>query len=148
MDQKYTKLAVVGISLVGIVLTAAVLAALTASVSIPLNGTINTVGVGAYSDSGCTQPVTTLSMGALNPGGTASQTIYIKNSGSVPVTLTMAVSGWSPASAGSYLTLSWDRPNHVLSAGASVSATLTLTADSDTGSLTAFSCSVTITGTQ
>jgi hypothetical protein len=148
MDQKYTKLTIVAISLVGIVLTAATIAALTASVSIPLNGTINTVNVEAYSDSDCTEPVTTLDVGALNPGGTATQTIYIKNSGSVPVTLTMAVSGWSPASASSYLTLSWNRPNHVLNAGASVSAALTLTADSDTGSLTAFSCSVTITGTQ
>lgn len=148
MDQNYTKLTVAAISIVGIVLTVTVLAALTASVSIPLSGTINTVNVEAYSDSACTHPVTTLSMGSLNPGGTASQTIYIKNSGSVPVTLTMAASGWSPASAGSYLTLSWNRPDHVLSAGASVSATLTLTADSDTGSLTSFSCSVTITGTQ
>jgi hypothetical protein len=108
MDQKYTKLTVVALASVGIVITVAVIAALSASVSIPLNGTINTVNVEAYSDIDCTQPVTTLSMGALNPGGTATQMIYIKNSGSVPVTLTMAASGWSPASASSYLTLSWN----------------------------------------
>jgi hypothetical protein len=148
MSQKYTTLTVIALALIGTVITVAVAAALSASVSIPLNGTISTVNVEAYSDSACTVPVTSLSMGSISPGESVTRTIYIKNSGSIPVTLTMTTSGWNPTSASSYLTLSWTRQNHVLIAGASVSAELTLTADSDTGSLTVFSCSVTITGTE
>jgi hypothetical protein len=148
MNQKHTQLTIAAIAITGLLLTIAVLAALSDSTTIPVDGTINTVNVEAYSDSSCTQPVTTISLGNVSPGSSVSETIYIKNSGTVPVTLTMDSSGWSPAEASSYLTLSWDRHNHVLGADASVSATLTLTAESDTGSLTTFSCSMTITGTE
>jgi hypothetical protein len=125
-----------------------VLAALSASTTFPLDGTINTVNVEAYSDSACTQPLTGLNVGNVNPGSTITKTIYIKNTGSIPVTLTMAASGWNPVGASTYLTLLWNRQNDVLDAGDSVSATFTLTVASDTGSLTTFSCSVTITGTE
>jgi len=143
-----TKLTVVVLALTGIVLTAVVMAQLSGSTSIPFNGTINTVGVEAYSDSACTQPVTALNVGNVDPGSTVTQTVYIKNSGSIPVRLSMAVSGWIPTGSSSYLSLSWNRPNYLLNAGASVSATLTLTVAADTGSLTTFSCTVTITGTE
>ena len=148
MSQKYGKLTVVAIALAGILITVTTIAALSVSRTLPLNGTINTVNVEAYTDSACTIPCTALNVGNVNPGSTVTQTIYIKNTGSIPVTLTMVTSGWSPASASSYLTLSWNRQNHVLNADASVSATLTLTVASNTGSLTTFSCSVTITGTE
>jgi hypothetical protein len=142
------KLAALTLALVGIVITVTVVAALSSSVTVPLSGTISTVNVEAYSDAACTHPVTELSLGNLNPGSSVSRTIYIKNSGTIPVTLTMTVSGWSPTGAGSYLSLSWNQQNHVLSAGASVSATLTLTAASSTGSLTTFSCNAVITGAE
>jgi hypothetical protein len=143
-----SKLAAVALALTGIVLTAAVMAALSDSTSIPFNGTINTVGVEAYSDSACTQLITALDVGNVDPGSSVTQIVYIKNSGSIPVRLSMAASGWSPSGASSYLSLSWNRPNYLLNAGASVSATLTLTVAADTGSLTTFSCTVTITGTE
>ena len=46
------------------------------------------------------------------------------------------------------LTLTWDQQNTVLNAGQVVEATLTLTVGEDAGSLAAFSCDVTFTGTQ
>ena len=105
MNPKYTTPTIAALAIAGIIITVAVAAALSSSVTIPLDGTINTVNVEAYSDSACTIPVTTLDAGSMSPGGTVTRTIYIKNSGSIPVTLTMATSGWSPASASSYLTL-------------------------------------------
>jgi hypothetical protein len=60
----------------------------------------------------------------------------------------MAVNNWNPGSASSSLTLTWNQQNTVLTVGQSVQATLTLTAASNTGTLTTFSCSVTVTGTQ
>jgi hypothetical protein len=112
------------------------------------NGTINTINLGVYSDSDCTQVVTALNVGTLNPGGTATQTVYIKNTGKVAETLTMTTNNWTPTNANTRLTLSWNRQNTVLNAGESIQATLTLTAASNTGSLTTFSCDVTLTGTQ
>jgi hypothetical protein len=124
------------------------MAVLSASQNIPLTGTIATVNVEAYKDAACTQPVTELDIGTVSPGSTATQTIYVKNSGTVPITLTMTVSNWDPANANTYLSVTWNQQNTVLAAGESTPATLTLTAASNTGSLTTFSCRITITGTE
>ena len=136
------------IAVAGLFLTVITSAALSDSQVLPLNGAITTVNVDAYTNAACTIPCTALSVGSVAPGSSVTQTIYIKNSGTVPVTLTMAVSGWNPSNAGSYLTLSWNRQNYVLSSGGVVDVTLTLTAGANVGSLTSFSCNVTITGTQ
>ena len=141
-------IAITAIALAGLMITLTAMAALSDSQTVPLSGTISTVNVEAYTDSACTIPCTALSVGNVAPGGTATQTIYIKNSGTVPMTLTMTASNWSPSNANTYLTLSWNRQSTVLAAGSSTPATLTLVAASNTGSLTTFSCSVTITGTQ
>jgi hypothetical protein len=140
------------IAVIALIITALALAVTTAAIlsnqTVPLNGTINAVNLGVYSDSGCTQAATALNVGALNPGATTNQTVYIKNTGNVPETLTMTAANWNPTNASSSLTLTWNRQNTVLNAGTSIQATLTLTAASNTGTLTTFSCDVTLTGTQ
>lgn len=146
--QKVPKAAIIALTIIGIFLTATTAAVLSTNQTVPLNGTINAVNLGVYSDSACTQTVTALNVGTLSPGVTATQTIYIKNTGNVAETLTMTTNNWNPTSASSYLTLTWNRQNNVLAAGNSIQATLTLTAAANTGSLTTFSCDVTITGTQ
>jgi hypothetical protein len=146
--QRLSKATVIAITIAAIALTATTAAVLSASQNVPLNGSITAVNLGIYSDSGCTQTCTALNVGAVNSGGTGTQTVYVKNTGTVPETLTMTASKWSPANANTYLTLTWNQQNTVLPAGQSIQATLTLTAASNTGTLTTFSCSVTITGTQ
>ena len=146
--KKIPTAAIIALTIAGILLTATTVALLSANQTVPLNGTINAVNLGVYSDSDCTQTVTALNVGTLNPGGTATQTVYIKNTGNVAETLTMTVNNWSPTDASSSLTLTWNRQNTVLTAGQIIQATLTLTAASNTGSLTTFSCDVTLTGTQ
>jgi hypothetical protein len=146
--QKLGIHAIIAVAGVGILLTLTTLGLLSANQTIPFSGTITTVNVGVYSDSDCTQNCTSLSIGAVNPGGTANQTVYIKNTGTVPETLSMTISNWNPPSANSSLTLSWNLENSVLNAGQSIPATLTLTVASSPGSLTNFSCSITFTGTQ
>jgi hypothetical protein len=146
--QKLSKAAIIAVALAAILLTVTTAAVLSANQTVPLSGTITAVNLGVYSDSACTQTCTALNVGTLNPGGTATQTVYIKNTGTVPETLTMTANNWNPTSASSSLTLTWNRQSTVLNAGESIQATLTLTVASSTGSLTTFSCSVIITGTQ
>jgi hypothetical protein len=146
--QKWARILIISLVTVGIALTVTTLAALTTSQAVPLNGTITAINLGVYTDSGCTQNCTSLSIGNINPGSITTQTVYVKNTGNAPETLTMAVTNWSPPNASTYLTLNWNQQNTVLTAGQSVQATLTLTAASNTGTLTNFSCSVTFTGTQ
>ena len=146
--KKMPSIAIIALAITALALTLTTAAVLSASQNVPLNGTINTVNLGVYSNSECTQTVTSLNVGTLNPGGTATQTVYVKNTGNVPETLTMTTNNWTPSGADSYLTLTWNRQNTILNAGASIQATLTLTAAANTGSITTFSCDVTLTGTQ
>jgi hypothetical protein len=146
--MKKPSIAILALIVATVLLSATTFALLMSSQKISLDGTIAAVNVGVYSDAACTQNATSLSVGFLNPGGTATQTVYIKNTGTLPETLTMASSNWNPATASSVLTLSWNRQNTVLAAGQSIPATLTLVAAANTGSLTTFGCDVTITGVQ
>ena len=149
--KKLPAIAIIALTITALALTLTTAAVLSANQTVPLNGavsTVNAVNLGVFSDSACTQTTTALNVGTINPGGTATQTVYIKNAGNVAETLTMTTSNWSPTDAGTYLTLTWNRQNTVLNAGASIQATLTLTAAANTGSLTTFGCNVTFAGTQ
>lgn len=146
--KKIPQITVIALTIAALALTLTTAALISINQTVPLSGTINAVNLGIYSDSACTIPVTALNVGALNPGSSATQTIYIKNTGNVPETLTMTINNWNPTNANTYLTLTWNRQNTILNAGATIQATLTLTATSNTGSLTNFSCDVTLTGTQ
>jgi hypothetical protein len=140
--------AVTALVLTALALTVTTAAVLSANKTVPLNGTLTTINLAVYTDSGCTQNVTALNVGTLSPGDTATQTVYIKNTGTVPETLTMTTNNWTPTNAPTYLTLSRNRQNTILTAGQIIQATLTLTAASNTGSLTTFSCDITLTGCQ
>jgi hypothetical protein len=146
--SKIPSIAIIVLVITALALVVTTAAVLTSNQTVPLNGTINAVNLAVYTDSGCTVPATALSFGTLNPGGTGTQTVYVKNTGNVPETLTMTSGNWSPSNANTYLTLSWNRQNTVVNAGANVQATITLTAAANTGTLTTFSCDVTLTGTQ
>jgi hypothetical protein len=73
--------------------------------------------------------------------------MYVKNTGDVSETLNMTVSSWSPSSASSYITLTWNQEKTVLTAGQVVEAVLTLSVSSSISDVTSFSFSITITGT-
>ena len=148
MAQKIAAPAIIVIAITGLLVTMTTLGALSDSQNLPLSGTVTTVNVEAYTDAACTIPCTALSVGNVSPGGSGTQTIYIKNSGTVPVTLTMSTSAWTPTAAAYYLTVSWNRQSYVLASGTSVAATFTLSAASGTTGFSSFSCTVTITGSE
>jgi len=72
-------------------------------------GTVNAIGVGVYWENACTNKVTTINWGALEPGSTQTVTVYIKNEGNIPMTLNMTKGNWNPATASTFITLSWNR---------------------------------------
>ena len=112
--KKIPSIAVIALIITALALTITTAALLSASQTVPLSGTINAVNLGVYSDSGCTQTVTALTVGTLNPGGTATQNVYVKNTGNVPETLTMTTNNWTPSGADSSITFTWNRENTVL----------------------------------
>jgi len=144
--QKATIGAVLAIAVMGLMVSA--LGALVATRTISNSGSVTAVGVGVYSDSGCTTALSAISWGTVNPGDVKTYTVYVKNTGNVPVKLNMTVSNWNPSSASSYITLTWNQEKSTLTATQVVSAVLTLSVSSSVSGVTSFSFDITITGTQ
>jgi len=143
--QKATLGTIIIIAVVGLVATG--ISALVATQRVSTSGNINAVGVGVYSNSNCTTVLTNIPWGALNPGGTATQTMYVKNTGNMQETLNMTTSAWNPPSASNYITVSWNQQGSVLAANQVVTAVLTLTVSSSISGITAFLFNITIAGT-
>jgi hypothetical protein len=140
---------ILAIATTGLFLTLLTSGLLLSNQTVPSNGSVlSTVNVGVYSDSSCTQNCTSINWGTLAPGSSTIRTVYVKNTGTLPMTLNMATTGWNPSNANGPITLSWNREGAVLNASQSISATLTLTVSSSiSSSITTFSFNITITGT-
>jgi len=137
---------VLAIAIMGTIVSA--LGAIIASKTLSNTGNLNAIGVGIYQDGGCTNALTAIGWGSLEPGVTSEHTIYVKNEGTVALRLNMGVGNWNPVSASNYMTLSWTRENYVLNPGYVISATITLSISSSVTGITNFSFDVTITGTE
>ena len=134
-------------------LVVSALGALVATRTVPNTGNIRvvtppTVQLGVYKDSGCTTALSSVSWGTLDPGATSTVTIYLKNEGNVPFTLSIGAGNWNPSSAPSYFTLTCSRNGYVLAVGASVQTVLSLTVSSSISGITTFSFDITITAIQ
>ena len=110
-------------------------------------GSIQTTqGLGAYSNFECTSPQTAIDWGELEKGGSTSVTIYIKNEGDSPQTLSLVTSDWSPTSAADYLTINWNYDNQPINPNAVVQITLTMSVDPNIQGITTFGLNVLIVG--
>jgi hypothetical protein len=145
--QKSATLALMAVAAVVVVAAALVSAALVTSKTVNSNGSVKAVGVGVYWDSVCTNQTSSFSWGAVAPGSTASVTLYVKNNGTVPVTLAVSFGNWNPASAATYMAPGWNCTSYVLGAGLVVAAVLTLTVSQSITGVTNFSFDITLTGT-
>lgn len=134
------------ISVAAILMIVTALAINQASTTVSHTGTIQALNVGVFQDSACTQPLSTLNWGTLEPGASASKTVYVKNTGNAVLTLNMTVTSWNPSAAASYITLTWNRQSYVLAAGTSVSALLTLSVSATVNGFTSFTCITIIAG--
>jgi hypothetical protein len=133
---------------VALSLIASTVAVITVNQSVTSSGTITTSpNIGVYSDSGCTNNMTTVNWGNIAAGGTSSQTVYVKNTGTGTMNLNLATSNWSPAGANTYITITWNQQGTQLTAGQSTSATITLSVSSSITGITNFSNTITISGT-
>ena len=131
-----------GLSLVSQSLTAA-----QTSRTVSSTGSILTIGVGVYTDSGCNTPLTSIPWGTLEPGESQNIVCYIKNEGTSASTLTMYASNWSPSTAEDYLTLTWNYGGQYISPDSSRQITFTLNVDENIDGISNFSFDITIVGT-
>ena len=144
---KASKLLIVVLTVTAFALAALTLGAITVTQNVSSSGVVTDSNIGVYSDSGCTTNMTSINWGSVAAGGTATQTVYVKDTGTGAMTLSLAVSNWSPSGASTYITISWNKQGTQLSAGQSVAATITLTVSSSITGITSFSNTITISGT-
>jgi hypothetical protein len=121
--------------------------------AIQLSSTISNVGtlklsagMGLYWDSGFTNAVTALNWESMSPGTTKSYSIYIRNEGSLPLTLSMSTANWSPSSASNYLTLTWNYNGQTVNANDYVQVTFTLAVSSGVTGISSFSFDINLVG--
>jgi hypothetical protein len=82
VNAKHAIMFVVVACQVGMAVGSAVtLAVLSVQRAIPSSGLVVAVNVGVYSDAACTLNLMSIDWGNLYPRGSASHTIYVKNSG-------------------------------------------------------------------
>ena len=82
--------------------------------TIQMQGNIYAIGVEVFWDSQCTNKCETVDWGWLHPGESKNITLYLRNSGNTPVTLTLSTENWLPAEAADYISLTWDREGYYM----------------------------------
>jgi hypothetical protein len=115
-----------------------------ASKTIPNVGSLKTVGVGVYWDSALTNSVASIDWGTLDLGASKEVTVYIRNEGNSAVSLTLNTANWSPSTASTYVTLTWNYGGQSISAGVAVQVKLTLSVSASATGITNFSFDISI----
>ena len=137
----------IGIIVLALVSGLAVSGLLSNSMTLPSTGTIMAINVEVYWDSAGTQSVTSIDWGIPAPGDTLTKTVYVKNTGNNPMNISLSTSGWAPAGAATYLTVTWDQEGAAVLAGGTVQTIITLDVSSVTTGITDFSFNIVIEGT-
>ena len=147
-SHKIQKILTIILIAFAISLGASTLAVITVNQNLDASGTVTTSpNISVYSNSACTNTLTAISWGSITAGGSTTQTIYIKNTGTGTLTLELSITNWSPAQANTYITVSWDKQGTQLSSGQSTPAAITITASSSITGITNFSNTISISGT-
>jgi hypothetical protein len=109
-------------------------------------GSVKAIGVGVYWDPNCTNAVSVIDWGILEPGSTKNVTVYIRNEGNSMVSLNMTTSNWNPSNATDYISLRWDYDGQPLSPESVAEVTLILAVSADITGVTNFSFDIVIAG--
>jgi len=120
---------------------------LSASKTLSSSGSVKAINVEVFSDLACTQILSSLDWGTLEPLDVVTRTVYVKNTGNALMTLHLATSNWSPASAFNYLAVTWDKEGSTLAAGAVATAVITLTVSGSITGIDTFTFQTIIEGT-
>jgi hypothetical protein len=148
LEKKITVMSlIVAVIAIMLILTLLVSGAIISSKTVSSTGIITTTNIGVYSDSDCTQSLTSINWGNISTGNSVTRTIYVKNLGTTQVTLSLSVENWTPANANGPLTVTWNRESTAIAPNQVSTATLTLRVSSSISRITSFSVDIMISGT-
>ena len=104
------------------------------------------IEIDVYSDSACTQRISSVEWGSIEAGRSKDRIVYVKNNGDHEVSLSLSTDNWSPSSASNYMQLSWNYDGSVLQKGDVEQIMLTLTVSSSISGISDFNFDIVITG--
>jgi len=119
---------------------------MSASVYLQSVGTVKALGVGVYWDSGCSQTVSSIDWGLAEPGAVKNVTVYIRNEGNAPITLSLQTTNWNPSNATDYISFSWNYSGQTIDLNHVIGVTLSLSISSNIEGITTFSFDVVVIG--
>jgi len=114
------------------------------SVRIVGRGTVKAVGVGVFWDSNCTNPVSYIDWGMVEPGSLNNVTVYVRNQGNVAADISLATENWNPPNAPDYLALTWNYDGRQLNPLEVAPVRLTLNVSSSVQGIESFSFDIII----
>lgn len=129
-------------------LTLAVLSfgAISRSTVIGSRGTVNLpVGVGFYWDSDCTNPVSFVDWGSVDPGSTVDVTIFARNEGKQAISLNITAENWNPTETTNYMIFSSNYMGQTINLQETLQLTLSLTTSLNIERITSFSFDIAVT---
>jgi len=134
-----------------IVLAVAGLAICLFVLSIAMNSTTNVSavevsGVGVYWDRDCSDIVSSIEWGTLQPGSAKNVAVYIRNEEEKPMYLIVSTKNWNPPKASQYLNLEWDYSEQRMNPGEILRITLTLSVSRYIEGISSFSFYILISG--
>ena len=109
-------------------------------------GNVKAIDVEVYWDSDCTNEVSLIDWGVIEPGTTENVTVYILNAGNSNVMLSMNTTNWSPSGASDYITLSWDYNEQSIGPSLVIQTTLTLSMSPSIQGITSFNFDIVVIG--
>ncbi|MEM2129378.1 MAG: hypothetical protein QXZ70_02145, partial [Candidatus Bathyarchaeia archaeon] len=104
--------------------------------------TVKTLGVGVYWDQNCTNTVTLIDWGMIEPGSINNETVYVRNEGNMAANISMATENWNPQNASNYLALNWNYNGQQLNPSEAVQIVLSLAVSSSIQGIENFSFDV------
>jgi hypothetical protein len=134
----------IAVTLVFLAAITAAYAVVTGYVSLHNTVTIKGVGVGIYTNSSCTQRLTSVDWGLAENGTVKNMTAYIRNEGNTPVTLTMQTTNWNPSNASQYISVTWNYAGQSIGVNNGVSVVLFLSIAPNIQGISVFSFDITI----
>ena len=115
--------------------------------TISSTGSVKGIGVGIYWDSACTNRVSSITWGVIDPGSNKTMTVYVRNEGNSVVTLSRTAQNWNPATSSNYMTLNWNYAGQTLSVNQVLQIRFTLVVSPTISGITNFAFDIIVTAT-
>ena len=117
------------------------------SATISSRGAVKALGVGVYWDKACSNSVSYIDWGIVDPGSQKNVTVYVRNEGNVPTHILLDTVNWDPPNASSYITLGWDYSEQPVKPDESTKVTFILLISPSIQNVTDFDFGIVIVGT-